>query len=58
MYTFLLVLLAIDSVVLIAVILMQAGQGGGMAATGVTRTNAPEASAAMRQRSTSAMRRL
>ena len=33
MYTFLLVLLAIDSVVLIAVILMQAGQGGGMAAT-------------------------
>ena len=33
MYTFLLILLAIDSVVLIAVILMQAGQGGGMAAT-------------------------
>ncbi len=33
MYTFLLVLLAIDSVILIAVILMQAGQGGGMAAT-------------------------
>src|SRR3954469_112648 len=33
MYTFLPVLLAIDSVVLIAVILMQAGQGGGMAAT-------------------------
>jgi preprotein translocase subunit SecG len=33
MYTFLLVLLALDSVVLIAVILMQAGQGGGMAAT-------------------------
>lgn len=33
MYTFLLILLAIDSLVLIAVILMQAGQGGGMAAT-------------------------
>lgn len=33
MYTFLLVLLAIDSLVLIGVILMQAGQGGGMAAT-------------------------
>jgi preprotein translocase subunit SecG len=33
MYTFLLVLLAIDSFVLIAVVLMQAGQGGGMAAS-------------------------
>lgn len=33
MYTFLLVLLGIDSLVLIAVILMQAGQGGGMAAS-------------------------
>src|ERR1051325_270074 len=33
MYTFLLILLALDSLVLIAVILMQAGQGGGMAAT-------------------------
>jgi preprotein translocase subunit SecG len=33
MYTFLLVLLSIDSFVLIAVVLMQAGQGGGMAAT-------------------------
>jgi preprotein translocase subunit SecG len=33
MYTFLVVLLAIDSFVLIAVVLMQAGQGGGMAAT-------------------------
>src|SRR3954466_10558036 len=33
MYTFLIVLLAIDSFVLIAVVLMQAGQGGGMAAT-------------------------
>ena len=34
MYTFLLVLLAIDSVILIAVILMQAGQGGGLASLG------------------------
>jgi len=33
MYTFLLVLLALDSFVLIAVVLMQAGQGGGMAAS-------------------------
>ena len=33
MYAFLLVLLAIDSFVLIAVVLMQAGQGGGMAAS-------------------------
>src|SRR5437763_9810758 len=33
MYTFLLVLLAIDSFVLVAVVLMQAGQGGGMAAS-------------------------
>jgi preprotein translocase subunit SecG len=33
MYTFLLILLAIDSVILIAVILMQSGQGSGMAAT-------------------------
>src|SRR5260370_29638401 len=33
MYTFLLVLLAMDSFVLIAVVLMQAGQGGGMAAS-------------------------
>jgi preprotein translocase subunit SecG len=32
-YTFLLILLALDSIVLIAVILMQAGQGGGMAAS-------------------------
>src|SRR3954447_18371674 len=33
MYTFLVVLLAIDSFILIAVVLLQAGQGGGMAAT-------------------------
>src|SRR6266550_4528242 len=33
MYTFLLVLLALDSFVLIGVVLMQAGQGGGMAAS-------------------------
>ena len=33
MYSFLLVLLALDSFVLIAVVLMQAGQGGGMAAS-------------------------
>src|SRR5437016_3623304 len=33
MYTFLLVLLMLDSIVLIGVVLMQAGQGGGMAAT-------------------------
>ena len=33
MYTFLIVLLGIDSFILIAVVLMQAGQGGGMAAT-------------------------
>src|SRR5215212_4127261 len=33
MYNFLLVLLVIDSFVLIIAVLMQAGQGGGMAAT-------------------------
>jgi preprotein translocase subunit SecG len=33
MYSFLVVLLGIDSFILIAVVLMQAGQGGGMAAT-------------------------
>lgn len=33
MYSFLLVLLALDSFILIAVVLMQAGQGGGMAAS-------------------------
>jgi preprotein translocase subunit SecG len=33
MYTFLLVLLFIDSIVLIVAVLMQAGQGGGMAAS-------------------------
>lgn len=32
-YTFLLVLLILDSLVLIAAVLMQAGQGGGMAAS-------------------------
>src|SRR5438105_48023 len=33
MYTFLKILLAIDSFILIGVVLLQAGQGGGMAAT-------------------------
>src|SRR5437899_5518103 len=33
LYTFLLTLLVIDSLVLIAAVLLQAGQGGGMAAT-------------------------
>src|SRR4051812_25912948 len=33
MYTFLLILLALDSLMLVGVVLMQAGQGGGMAAT-------------------------
>src|SRR6478736_5543135 len=33
LYTFLLVLLVIDSLVLIAAVLLQAGQGGGMAAS-------------------------
>jgi len=33
LYTFLLVLLILDSLVLIAAVLMQAGQGGGMAAS-------------------------
>ena len=33
LYTFLLVLLIIDSLVLVAAILLQAGKGGGMAAT-------------------------
>ena len=32
-YTFLLILLTIDSLVLIAAVLLQAGQGGGMAAS-------------------------
>src|SRR5215208_6081555 len=33
LYTFLLVLLVIDSLILIVAVLMQAGQGGGMAAS-------------------------
>jgi preprotein translocase subunit SecG len=49
MYTFLLVLLFIDSVVLIAAVLLQAGKGGGLAASFGGMTSSSDALLGTRQ---------
>lgn len=49
MYTFLLVLLVIDSVVLITAILLQSGKGGGLAASFGGAGTSPDAFLGMRQ---------
>lgn len=49
MYTFLLTLLIIDSVVLVASILLQSGTGGGMSASFGGASSSPDALIGMRQ---------
>jgi preprotein translocase subunit SecG len=49
MYTFLLVLLVIDSVILLAAILLQAGKGGGLAASFGGMTSSADALLGTRQ---------
>lgn len=49
MYTFLLVLLILDSVILVAAILLQSGKGGGLAASFGGAGTSPDAFLGMRQ---------
>ena len=52
LYTFLLVILVIDAVVLIGVILLQAGKGGGLAANFGGASSSPDAFVGIRQAGT------
>ena len=52
LYTFLLVVLVIDAVVLIGVILLQAGKGGGLAANFGGASSSPDAFVGIRQAGT------
>jgi preprotein translocase subunit SecG len=49
MYTFLLALLILDSIVLVAAVLMQSGQGSGLAASFGGASSSPESFIGMRQ---------
>ena len=49
MYTFLLVLLILDSIILVAAILLQSGKGGGLAASFGGAGTSPDAFLGMRQ---------